>query len=278
MRWLDALWFRVRGLWRRRLELDLDDELQFHLDHLERQYVERGYNAADAAAAARREFGVAANLKEDLREVRGVGLIDAFVSDVQYGTRLMWRNPGFAAAALLTIALGIGATTAVFTVVYGVVLRPLPYREPSRLVSIWSTAPRMGLPRAFVTAANYRDWIAQNQSFESLALVRHIGNFNITGGGEPERVQGARVTASLFTTLGVMPALGRGFVEGEETIGQEFVVILGDGLWTRRFGRDPSVIGRSVQLNGQPYEIVGVMPPGFAYPSGDFDIWVPFDR
>ena len=187
----------------------------------------------------------------------------------------MWRNPGFAAAALVTIALGIGATTAVFTVVYGVVLRPLPYREPDRLVSVWSTAPRMGLSRALVTAANYRDWIAQNHSFESLALGRHIGNFNLTGAGDPERVQGARVTASLFTTLGVMPALGRAFVDAEETIGKEFVVILSDGLWARRFGRDRSIVGRPVQLNGEAYEVVGIMPPGFAYPSRDFDLWVP---
>ena len=275
MRWLDALWFRIRGLWRRRLEGELDDELQFHLDQLTRQHVERGYKPAEAAIAARRDFGATANRKEHLREVRGVSLIDAFTDDVNYGTRLMWRNPGFAAAALVTIALGIGATTAVFTVVYGVVLRPLPYREPDRLVSVWSTAPRMGLSRALVTAANYRDWLAQNHSFESLALGRHIGNFNLTGAGEPERVQGARVTASLFTTLGVMPALGRAFVDAEETIGKEFVVILSDGLWTRRFGRDRSIVGRPMQLNGEAYEVVGIMPPGFAYPSRDFDLWVP---
>src|SRR5262245_32983452 len=169
MRWLDALVFRLRALWRRRLERELDDELQFHLDELTRQYVERGYSRADATIAARRDFGAAANLKEDLREARGVTLIDAFVDDVRYGTRLMWRNPGFAAAALLTIAIGIGATTAVFTVVYSVVLRPLPYHEPERLVSLWGTAPWIGLPRSFVTAANYRDWVAQNRSFESLA-------------------------------------------------------------------------------------------------------------
>ena len=275
MRWLDALRFRLRGLWRRRLESELDDELQFHLDQLTRQYVKRGHSPAEAAIAARRDFGAAANLKEDLREVRGVSLIDAFADDVKYGTRLMWRNRGFASAALLTIALGIGATSAVFTVVYGVVLRPLAYREPERLVSVWGTAPRVGLARSFVTASNYRDWVARNRSFESLALVRHIGNFNLTGAGEPERVQGARVTASLFTTLGVMPAIGRAFVEAEETIGKEFVVILSDGLWTRRFGRDRSIVGRSIQLNGSAYEVVGVLPPGFAYPSRDFDLWVP---
>jgi putative ABC transport system permease protein len=207
--------------------------------------------------------------------VRDVHSIGTFVDELRHGARLLWRNPGFAASALLTIALGIGVTTAVFTLVYGVVLQPLPYREPERLVSLWSTAPRMNLPRALVGAANYRDWAALNRSFESLALVRHIGNFNLTGAGEPERVQGARVTASLFPTLGVMPVLGRPFDPREETIGRESVVILSDGLWTRRFGRDPGVIGRTVRLNADPYEIVAVMPPGFAYPSREFELWVP---
>ena len=197
------------------------------------------------------------------------------MQDIRYGARQLLRNPGFAAAAILTIALGIGATTAVFTVVYNVVLRPLPYPEPERLVTLWSTAPAMGLPRAFVGAANYRDWVARNRSFDSLALVRHIGNFNLTGAGEPERLQGARVTASLFTVLRTQPALGRPFAAHEERVGHEAVVILSDGVWARRFGRDPGVIGRKIALNGVLHEIVGVMPPSFAYPSRDFQIWVP---
>ncbi len=201
--------------------------------------------------------------------------LDALRQDLRYGIRLLWRNPGFATATILTIALGIGATTAVFTVVYGVVLKPLPYRDPERLVNIWSGAVRFGLPRAFVGAANYRDWAAQSQSFESMALIRHIGNFNVSGSGEPERLQGARVTASLFTVLQTQPALGRPFRVDEETPGHHLVVILSDGLWTRQFGRDPQVIGRTIVLNSEPHQIVGVMPPGFTFPAREFELWVP---
>ena len=201
--------------------------------------------------------------------------LDAFVQDFRYGIRLLARNTGFATATILTVALGIGATTAVFTVVYGVVLRPLPYREPGRLVNLWSGAVRFGLPRAFVGAANYRDWAAQSQSFESLALIRHIGNFNVIGSGEPERLQGARVTASMFSVLRTQPALGRPFRADEETLGRHLVVILSDGLWTRKFGRDPQVIGRTIVLNSEPHQIVGVMPAGFAFPARDFELWVP---
>ena len=187
---------------------EFDDEVSFHMDQLAAEDEARGLSPADARAAARRDFGIAATVKEDLRAARGVHLIDAFFQDVRHGMRQLRRHPGFAAAALLTIALGIGATTTVFTVVYNVILRPLPYPQPERLVTLWSTAPALDLPRAFVGAANYRDWLSRNRSFEGLALVRHIGNFNLTGAGEPERLQGARVTASLFTVLGTYPVSG----------------------------------------------------------------------
>lgn len=201
--------------------------------------------------------------------------LETLWQDVRYGARSLRKNPGYAAVALLTIALGIAASTAVFSVVYGVVLRPLPYPEPERLVNLWGSFERLGLPRAFVVAANYRDWREQNRSFESLALVRHIGNFNLTGEGEPERVQGARVTASLFDVLRVQPAIGRRFREEEEQHGREQVVLLSDALWTRRFGRDPGIVGRMIPLNGEPHVVVGVMPRGFAYPSREFELWVP---
>ena len=275
MSWFDAFRFRARAIRRESLEHEFDDEVNFHLEQLAAEDESRGLAPDDARRAARRDFGIAATVKEDLRAARGVHLVDAFVQDVRLGLRQLRRNPGFAGAALLTIALGIGATTAVFTVVYNVILRPLPYPEPERLVTLWSTAPKLGLPRAFVGAANYRDWVARNRSFESLALVRHIGNFNLTGVGEPERLQGARVTASLFNVLGTNPSLGRPFAADEEQVGREAVVILSDAVWARRFGRDPGVIGRKILLNGSPHEVVGVMPPSFSYPSRDFQIWVP---
>ena len=186
---------------------------------------------------------------------------------MRYGVRLMRRTPGFAAAAILTVALGIGATTAMFSVVYGVVLQPLPYREPDRLVNLWNTAIKRGLPRANVGMANVYDWKARNHVFEDIAALRAVANFNLTGQGEPERLNGSRVSANLFPVLGVTPLLGRTFTEDEDEIGHEHVAILTYGLWVRRFGADPAVVGRTISLNGEPHTVVGVMRPDFAYPD-----------
>ena len=152
MSWFDAFRFRARGLRRGLLEDEFDDEVNFHLDQLAAEDQARGLSPADARGAARRDFGIASTVKEDLRAARGVHLIDAFVQDVRHGMRQLWRNRGFATATILTIALGIGATTAVFTVVYGVVLKPLPYRDPERLVNIWSGAVRVWVCRAHSSA------------------------------------------------------------------------------------------------------------------------------
>jgi putative ABC transport system permease protein len=201
--------------------------------------------------------------------------MDAFRQDLRHGLRLLRRNPLFAATALLTVALGVGATTAVFSVIYGVLLRPLPYPEPERLVQLWTHAPKFGLPRTYVGAAMYRDWREQNDGFEELALVRHIANLNLTGEGEPERLQAARVTASLFRVLRVSPALGRTFRDEEEEIGRERVVLLSHRLWQRRFAADPAVVGRGIRLNGEPHIVVGVMGPEFRYPGREFELWTP---
>jgi predicted permease len=275
MSWLDRVRFRLRGVRRRRLEREFDDELHFHLEAAIQAHLARGLDPEQARQAAHRELGVAAVFKADLREARGIHLFDALTQDLRYGLRLLRRSPGFAAAAIVTVALGIGSTTAVFGVVDGVVLRPLAYPQPDRLVSLWGASRSEGLTRSTVAAGPYRDWRALNTSFEDLALVRRIGNFNFTGGGEAVRLQGARVTASLFRVLGVQPALGRPFREEDEQQGQDLQVILSDGLWVRYFGRDPAVVGRTIVLNSQPHRVVGVMPPEFHYPSRDFELWVP---
>ena len=275
MKLIDRFRFRARALRRNRIESEFDDEIQFHVERETQENIARGMSPVEAHRKALREFGVRTPIKEELREVRGLNLIDTMVQDMRYGVRLLRRNPGFAAAAALTIALAIGATTAVFSVVYGIVLRPLPYREPERLVSVWSDVPAMDLPRVFVGAANYRDWRTQNDVFEDMTLVRHVANFNIHGGGEPERLLGARVTASAFNVLGVSPALGRPFREDEEQVGNDRVVLLSDKLWARRFNRDRAVLGRTIPLNGEPHVIVGVMSPEFAFPGREFELWVP---
>jgi putative ABC transport system permease protein len=197
------------------------------------------------------------------------------IHDFHYGLRLMRRAPGFSVAAVLTIALGIGATTAMFSVVYGVVLKPLPYGNADRLVNIWSTAPKRGLSRAFVAMANVYDFKARNHVFEDIAALRAVANYNLTGQGEPERLNGSRVSANLFPVLQVTPLIGRTFTEDEDEIGHDRVALLGYGLWQRRFGGDPAVVGRSISLNGEPHVVVGVMRRDFAFPTRDYEIYTP---
>src|SRR5215471_13532951 len=206
-----------------------------------------------------------------------MGIANAW-QDARYGVRLMTRAPGFAAAVILTIALGIGATTAMFSVVYSVLLEPLPYREPDRLVNLWNTALKRGLPRAYVGIANVVDWKARNHVFEDIAIVRAIANFNLTGVGEPERLLGSRVSANLFPVLGVTPLLGRTFIADEDQLSggsHDRVAILSYGLWVRRFGADPAVVGRTISLSGGPYTVVGVMREDFAFPTRDYQIYTP---
>jgi putative ABC transport system permease protein len=276
MRMFQMLVMRVRALVRAdAVDRELADEMRDHLERLAQEHVARGLTLAAARDAARREFGPVTQLVEESRDARGIMWLVNGWHDVRYGVRLMGRTPGFAAAAILTVALGIAATTAMFSVVYGVALKPLPYGDPDRLVNIWSTAPMHGLPRAFVGMANVYDFKARNHVFEDIAALRAVGNFNLTGQGEPERLNASRVSANLFPVLRVSPLLGRTFTEDEDEIGHEQVAILSHGLWVRRFGGDPAIVGRSILLNGNPHIVVGVMRRDFAFPSREFDIYTP---
>jgi putative ABC transport system permease protein len=267
---------RLRALLRAdAVDADLGEEMREHFDRLVDEHRAHGLSADAARAAAQREFGSMTQLVEASRDARGVASILAAAQDVRYGLRLVRRAPGFAAAAILTVALGVGASTAMFSVVYGVLLRPLPYGEADRLVNLWSTAPGRGLPRGYVGMANVYDWKARNHVFEDIGAVRAIANFNLTGGdGEPERLLGGRMASNVLPVLRVAPALGHNFTAEEDRIGHENVAILSDGLWRRRFGGDPSIVGRTISLSGVPYTVVGVMGPDFAFPSRDYQIWV----
>ena len=195
------------------------------------------------------------------------------MNDLKFAFRQLLKNPGFTAVAGLTLALGIGATTAIFSVVYAVVLRPLPFPESERLVALWTQTPQFDrLPMA---AANHRDLKSQNTVFEDIAILSRVGSYNLTGDGEPERLQVTHIPANLFPLLRVNPALGRGFTEDETQAGQDRVVILSHGFWQRRYAGDPNIVGKMIRLENLPHTVVGVMSPEFQYPTRDVQIWTP---
>ena len=197
--------------------------------------------------------------------------------ELRLAIRNLLRNPGFAVSAIAILGLGCAATTSIFSIAYGILLRDLPYHEPDRLVSLGARLQKVGFPKANAGAADYFDWRKQQQVFADIALTRAVGNFNLVGSGEPERLQGARTTASLFSTLRVSPLIGRTFTEAEQLDPERAagVAVLSYRLWRRRFGADPAIIGRSIRLNGRDTEVIGVMRPDFQYPTREFELWTP---
>jgi putative ABC transport system permease protein len=198
-----------------------------------------------------------------------------FLQDVRYGLRMLAKSPGFTAAALLTLTLGIGATAAIFSVVDAVLLRALPFRDPARLVAVYEDVSRWGFPRNTPAPGNYADWKAQTQIFEDVAATAYQA-YNLSGKGEdPEKLQGEKATHNLFSVLGVTPELGRIFTADEDRPGFEHLALISHELWTRRFGQDRKVIGREMLLNNEKYTIIGVLPPGFHFAEKNEDIWTP---
>ncbi len=261
---------------RRRRERDLDEEIAGHLAMAAAERVERGESPAQASAAAQRELGNEALVKEAARAQWGWGSLDRFRQDVRYGLRLLARSPGFAAVAIATLAIGIGASTAILSVVDAILLRPLAYADPERLVVLLHGDPRGDGP---VAPANYLDWKARGRSFESMGAAEYWTP-NLTGGETPEKVWALRMTPEVLPLLGVRPALGRFFLPSEAAAGANHVVVLGHGAWTRRFGADPGIVGRPITLDGEPYTVVGVMPPSFQFApfwATNAEIWAPLD-
>ena len=276
MRWLSRLRLRIRSLFRQRqVDGELSDELQFHLDGRADELVAEGMTPEQARLAARRELGMLTSIQEECRDARRVSHIEQTIRDVRYGLRRLTRSPGFATTAIVTLALGIGANTAIFTAVDAVLLRPLPYPAADELVVVWEEASAWGFPRNTPSPANYLDWKEQSRVFADMAAVRYAGA-NLTGHGDPEAVTGRQVTPNLFSVLGVSAAIGRTFAPDEERSGAK-VVILTDGLWRRRYGADPSIVGRTIEMNGEAYAVVGVMPASFAYPDRDNTFFWPLD-
>ncbi|HSB12532.1 MAG TPA: ABC transporter permease, partial [Blastocatellia bacterium] len=194
--------------------------------------------------------------------------------DLRYAARILLKKPSFTVVAVVTLALGAGANTAIFSLVNAVLLKPLAFSDPERLVMIWEDASAIGFPSSDVAPANFIDWKAQQSMFEDMAAI-NWKNFNLTGDGEPERVLAHGVSANFFPLLGVEPALGRNFSPDEDKPGAPRVAILGYGLWQRRYGSEPAVVGRDTLLNGEKYTVIGVMPAGFQFLQGDIGVWVP---
>jgi predicted permease len=200
--------------------------------------------------------------------------MEAFLQDLRYGLRSLKANPGFTLVTILTLALGIGANTAIFSMIDSVLLQPLPYKDPERLVMVWEDASFAGFPRNTPAPANYVDWKQQNQVFEDMAALRWQ-DYSLTGDGEPEKVAGHAVTANFFPLLGVEPGLGRNFLAEEDSPGANKVVVLSHGLWQRRYGADRSVVGREILLNDEKYTVIGVMPQRFQFLEDYIGLWTP---
>jgi predicted permease len=265
-------------LWRRRQrEQDLEEEIRSHLRMAIRDRIERGESAQDAESAARREFGNVGLIKETAREMWGWTGARLVFDDMRYGLRMLRRSPGWTAVMCAVLALGIGLTTAIFSLVYGILLQALPYPDPERVVALYLTnthAIAAGFPHFSANAASWMEWRAQSRLFEDIAIARRATNFNLTGDGKPEFAQGARASWNLPRTLGVQPILGRSFTE-EEAHRDAKVAVLSYAFWDRRFARDPAVIGRKILLSDESFEVIGVMPPNFRYPTRDFDLLTP---
>jgi putative ABC transport system permease protein len=274
MDWLNRLRRRLAVLFRREcFDHDLEEELQFHLELQAEENQETGMAAGEALCAARRQFGNAMLIREHSYENWGWGAIERLSGDLRFALRMMGRNPGFTAVAVLVLALGIGANTAVFSVVNALLLNPFPFAEPERLVIVEARHVSGWKGTGY---RDFLDWREQNAVFQDMAIVGWTSAYTLTGRGEPERVTGTRATEGFLRVLGVQPLLGRFFSAEEDRPGAPGVVVLTYAAWQRRFGASPDVLGHTITLDGKLYTIIGVMPRRFAFPGLRIcDFWEP---
>lgn len=266
-------WIR-QWLLRSQEERELSEELRAHLAIDTQQRLEAGESPEEAAHNTKRAFGNLTGVQEDVRETWGWAGLERFCEDVGFGVRMLRKTPIWTAVISITLALGIGLGAVIFSVVYSVLFKPLPYPGADRLVAAWLSAPKSTYARFYINAALWLDWQRDTTMLEDIALTRPIANFNLTGEGAPERLRGARASFNLPRVLRTQPLLGRVFTK-EEQQSDARVAILSYAFWKSRFGSDPSVVGRKIQLNGEPFEVIGVMPSQYQYPSADFELWTP---
>jgi putative ABC transport system permease protein len=254
LRWVHSLGNR------RAVKKEIDEELRFHVEQRTAEKVNAGMSPEEAAREARKRFGNAQSVREECREARGANFGETILQDVRFGLRMLAKNPGFSVVAVLTLALGIGANTAIFSLVNGVLLKPLPYEQPGQLVQVWE-APEPG-KRATVSPGAFLDWKENNTVFESLSLRQDVA-MNLTDDGEPESVNGLGMSASGLQILRARLLLGRIFTPDEDQPGKDKVVVLTQGFWQRRFGGDTNIVGRAIELAGESYTVIGILPQRF---------------
>src|SRR5687767_963980 len=260
--------------WRKRSDKDFAEEIQTHIAQETKRLVEdEGLHVAEAAARSRRSFGNVTQAQERFHEGRRIAWVEHIRRDVVHGLRGLHRNPGFGAAAVVMLAVGIGAATAMFSVLKSVLLNPLPYANADRLVRIVHNIG--GIEQPYFNDGIVLTYAAHAQAFESFGVWIPSGQgVTVTGNGDPEDVQALAVSRGLLTTLGVQPEIGRWFSSQDDSPGSTDTVIIGNGYWRQKYGGDPSVLGRSLIINGRPWHIIGVMPAHFLF-IGEFDVLMP---
>jgi predicted permease len=265
----------LRSLLRRNTsEQELGSELRFHMERQEEENLVAGMSPEEARRAALCEFGGVEQVKEECRDTYRRNYLENLVKDVRYGLRMLQKSPSFTFFAVAVLALGMAANSAIFSIADNVLVRPLPYHDSDRLVIVWEDASAYGFPKDTPAPGNFADWKSRNQVFEDVAAISDA-SLNLTGSGNPEDLLGKWATANLFSILGVIPALGRDFLPEDDTPGAPHVAILSHGLWLRRFGGDPQIIGKEISLNYEKYVVIGVMKRGMQFPDRETELWAP---
>jgi predicted permease len=274
---LSELRIRLRALFRRKTaEQDLDEELRFHFEQQVEKFFKAGMPWEEARRQTRLAIGGAEQIKEECRDARGVRFLENVAQDVRFGLRTLCKSPGFATVAILTLTLGIGVNTALFTIVHGVLMNPLPFRQPDRLVNLWEREVIDTGSFNVVSGGVFGDWQKQATSFEQMALIgEDTANLSSEGGSLPESITIRQCSYNLFSILGVQPAWGRFFAEDEDRRGAPATVVLTSALWKRRYGGDPGMVGKTILLDAQKYTVIGILPAWFDYPDTRTQLWVP---
>src|SRR5262249_46813961 len=270
---LRIFFHRLLGLFlRRKLERELEEEIRSHLEMQIEDNLRQGMSPEDARRAARLKFGGVEQVKEAYRDKSWLGWIESLWQDLRYGARMLMKKPGFTLVTVTTLALGLGANAAIFSFVNAVLLKPLPYPDPERIVSVWEKRPDGG--NKYISPLNFLDWERQNRCFQFLSAITG-DTVTLTGSGSPEQLNVHRVSASYFKALGVEATLGRAFAASENEVGNDLEVVLSNRIWRSRFGGDPKVIGRKIRLDAKSYTIIGVLPANSTFDRAWAVMWLP---